>query len=874
MKANLACRGVPHSFAVLLAAILASTPHVCESAGPESESGADGAASETTPLESQDSWYPRIVESEKGTVVIHGPQIDSWTDFERIGSWVAFEVTRAESEQTYFGSVHLTAATDTDIAAREVLLYDFEIQSLSIKGIAEDSREYRVAHEGISAISRKIPLDLILEYLPQDIPVADDGDFNSEPPQIFVSTSPAILLSVDSEPIFVPVGDASLQFLLNTNWDVLRVGDKGALFLCHQNAWMTAPDLDGPWTWAAALPDELGSVPDDANWTNVAACLAGESDGVRVAGEDAPTVFYTTVPAEMILIDGNPDWAAIGDTGLSYAANTTQELFRVDPHVYFLASGRWFRAADVDGPWVLARELPDAFHQLPPESETESHPKSYIRVSVPGTREAWEAALVASIPRKAEIVRGTEAELDVDVTYAGEPAFAPIETTEIELAVNTSYQVLRFEGTYYLCHNAVWLTGPAPDGPWQYADSIPEAFADIPPSSPAYNTTFVTVGESDEEFVEYAYTSGYEGMYVEDETVVQGTGYASSAVAITVAYGIYDGWWGYPYYPYYPWPPSYGYGSWYDPSTGRYGEAIVGYGPYGAAAGAAVYNPETGVYGRGQAVWDSDEFAGRGFAYNPNTGTSVARNRYIDFDDNEGWSQGVARRGDEWRYRQSEWHDGTMRTEFESSLGTQGEVYREREGDTITSEGTIQGENRSATFESTWEDGQGTASIEGSEGGSGDLDRQVEDGQITGSGEFTKDGKTIESDVTRTAEGVKREFETSEGGQGTSFRSGEDSGFMYESGSGDMYAGRDGNVYQKTEDGWAPVENPGAQAGTGRAQGSASATGLSTSQYSSRTSQLERDYQSRQAGFDRYSRYQSSAGTSSRRGGMRRGRRR
>jgi hypothetical protein len=89
-----------------------------------------------------------------------------------------------------------------------------------------------------------------------------------------------------------------------------------------------------------------------------------------------------------------------------------------------------------------------------------------------------------------------------------------------------------------------------------------------------------------------------------------------------------------------------------------------------------------------------------------------------------------------------------------------------------------------------------------------------------------------------------------------------------------MYAGRDGNVYQKTEDGWAPVENPGAQAGTGRAQGSASATGLSTSQYSSRTSQLERDYQSRQAGFDRYSRYQSSAGTSSRRGGMRRGRRR
>ena len=87
---------------------------------------------------------------------------------------------------------------------------------------------------------------------------------------------------------------------------------------------------------------------------------------------------------------------------------------------------------------------------------------------MPGTRESWEAALVASIPRTAEIVRGTETALGIDVTYAGEPVFAPIETietTNIELAINTSYQVLRYRGTYYLCHNAVWLTSTEPTGP-------------------------------------------------------------------------------------------------------------------------------------------------------------------------------------------------------------------------------------------------------------------------------------------------------------------------------------------------------------------------------------------------------------------------
>ena len=389
------------------------------------------------------------------------------------------------------------------------------------------------------------------------------------------------------------------------------------------------------------------------------------------------------------------------------------------------------------------RELPDEFLKIPAATGDDAHPKSYIRASVPGTREAWEAALVASIPRKAEIVRGTEAALDIDVTYAGEPVFAPIETTDIELAINTSYQVLRYEGTYYLCHNAVWLKGFGPSGPWQYADAIPPAFAKIPPSSPAFNTTFVKVRGSDEEVVEYEYTSGYDGAYVEDETVVSGTGYSSSAVSMTVSYGWYSGW-GYPYYPYYWWPPTYGYGSWYDPSTGRYGEAVVGYGPYGAAGGAAVYNPQTGAYARGQAVWDSDEFAGRGFAYNPNTNTSVARNRYIDFEDNEGWSQGVARRGDEWRYKQSEWQDGRHADRVRivpryrrTSDPANATAIRS------SARGPITGESRSATFESTWEDGQGSASFEGSEGGSGELDRQIDDGQISGSGEFTKDGKTI-----------------------------------------------------------------------------------------------------------------------------------
>lgn len=869
---------------VLLLAVLLGTANAAAHSD-EPAIVADAAASAEVVYDptTLGAWYPRTITGKNGSIVVYAPQITAWDNFETLEAWVAFQIKRTDSPTAYAGSLHLKASTDTDIVAREVLLYDFEILDMSIRGLEEDSPEYRVAREGLSALSRTVPLDLVLEYLPQDMAIDDDGELNSEPPIIFVSEQPAVLLSVVGEPIFVPVGEGDTWFVLNTNWDVLRVGDEGALFMCYAaQAWLTADDIAGPWTWAETLPPEFDAIPDDANWANVRACLPDDSHAVEAPRQAPPPVFHAAGPAELLVTEGPPQWVPIadsggdagGDTGLAYAANTTQELFRAPDGVYFLISGRWFGAFDLNGPWFLVRELPAEFLEIPVAVGDDAHPKSYVRASVPGTRESWEAALVASIPRTAEIIRGTEAALDIDVSYAGEPVFAPIETTAIELAVNTSYQVLRFEGAYYLVHNAVWLTSFGPSGPWQYADIIPSEFATIPPSSPAYNTTFVRVRRADEDVIEYEYTSGYEGVYVQDATVVSGTGYSSSAFSMTVSYGMYSGW-GYPYYPYYPWPATYGYGAWYNPSTGRYSQAVVGYGPYGAAGSAAAYNPQTGTYARGQAVWDSDEFAGRGFAYNPNTNTSIARNRYVDYENNTGWSQSVARRGDEWRYKQSEWQDGVMRTEFESSRGTEGEVVRQREGDAIVSEGSITGENRSATFESRFEDGQGSGSFEGSEGGSGAFDRQVGDGQISGSGEFTKDGKTITSDVTRTAEGVKRDFETSAGGQGTSMRRGDQNAFAFESGSGDMYAGRDGTVYKKTDDGWSSVENPRAQAGAARAGGDAGNSimfdgardrgRVPDAQNRAQYDRLDRDYQSRQNGFNRYSSHQRRGGHGMRR---------
>ena len=177
--------------------------------------------------EFSDSWYPRTVTSEKGTAVIHAPQIDQWQDFETLSAWTAFSISRADSDATYHGSISYDAQTDTDLQAREVLLHDFTINELTISGLDEDSEEIKLVREAFVSRSRTVPLDLVLEYLPDEMEIASTDGLSVEPPLIFASTEPALLLSVDGEPVFVPVDEGDLRFVINTNWDVLRVGDDG-----------------------------------------------------------------------------------------------------------------------------------------------------------------------------------------------------------------------------------------------------------------------------------------------------------------------------------------------------------------------------------------------------------------------------------------------------------------------------------------------------------------------------------------------------------------------------------------------------------------------------------------------------------------------
>lgn len=710
--------------AVAAACLISPLPATAQDAAAESETPP------ISPLK-----FPRTVEGEEGTVTIHLPQIDAWPNFEAIEARLAVEVTPAGESEPIVGVVEFVADTEPNLEMRVVAIENAEITITSFPESDEARREQldAIVRAVVQPRTQFVPLDVMLTYIAADAVVPAEAGISYDPPPIFYSSTPAVLVNLDGEPILAQIPDTRLQYAVNTNWDLFHYRER-EWYLRHENRWLKNDELSGEWEWDTRLPGDFDDLPEDGNWADSKAAMPPEK-----TDDDEPTVFVSQQPAELILTDGQPQHRTVGAEGLEYVEDTESDVFRYKFEYYYLVSGRWFVSALLRGPWEPVKELPEVFHSIP-----QDHAKAHVLAAVPNTSEARMAILEASLPRKATVDR--DAGKDVSVFYEGEPVFETIPGTDVQRAVNTPNDILLIGETYYLCDSAVWFVSTTSDGPWVVADDIPAVIYTIPPSSPSYHMTHVHVEESDDSSVSTSYTSGYYGVSI-GFSVMYGTGYYYPPY-----YGYYPG---YPYY--YPYPYAYGASSWYNPNTGMYGRSGSVYGPYGGYGRAASYNPETGAYARGRAMWDSDEIAGSAIGYNPRTGTGVATNRYRN--ESGGFGQSVITQNDQWLATRSQWDQDSGTTQFRTSEGTVGEITREQQGD-----------------------------------------------YTTGTGEFQRGDQSLDTRSIRGEQGTLIGYETGSGEQGVIGRN-ED---------GDLYAGKDGNVYRRDEngwsqhgeDGWAPVEVP------------------------------------------------------------------
>ena len=669
---------------------------------------------QTTPVNEEP--FPRPFSLPSGNFLLYTPQIASWDDQKHVVMWSAVSYKPTAAKEPIMGVIKGEADTKVSLDARLVELTPFKITEMHFPTLSrEDTQKLSTdIQNAIAKGNRIISLDRVLaavdksQIRPKEQPIA----LKADPPRIFFSSSPAILVNFDGQPIFSPIENLDLKFAVNTNWDLFENVPTKTYYLRYDKAWYKTSDIKTEWTQATTLPTSFAKLPNDENWAEVKAALPLATS----AHHPKPTIFVSFEPAELIATTGHPDYVPVAGTKeLLWVRNTESDLFRsgLNGKFYYLVAGRWFSSDSLDGPWTFATpDLPSEFRTIPVE-----HPRSRVLASVPGTEQAFEAVLLASVPQTAQVNRR---ELKgPDVYYQGAPEFVVIEGTTVERAVNADKDVFRFNGSYYMCYEGIWFHSLSSEGPWPVAEVIPDEIYKIPPNSSAYNVTFVKLAEDenqDDEWETFYAESGYTGTMIGWGCAVWGSGWYYPP------YYWYGG-----YYPWYVWyPRTYGFAAWYNPFTGTFGRGAAIYGPYGGAGAFAAFNPRTGTYARGAKVYGPNG-GSRSFAqaWNPRTGTYGQRRQGSSIYGN--WSSSYVQRGDEW-----------ARTAHVSNRIT----------------------------------GNSTTGLKTSEGG-GMVTRRTDDGRTTA-------GRT---------------------------------------GSGDVYAGRDGNVYRKQDgqwekwDGgsWNPAQKPEAR---------------------------------------------------------------
>ncbi|MFO1398111.1 MAG: hypothetical protein U1F48_13700 [Burkholderiales bacterium] len=487
-----------------------------------------------------DPW-PRDISISNAAVLIYQPQVNKW-EGNQIDFRAALAIKPTGAKDETFGVIFATARTQIDKVDRMVVFENLKITKSDFPTLPDHGAKYAAElQKRVAADVRTISLDRLessLALVGIKPPVVE---VQNNPPQVLVSYSPAILVPIDGSPVLKPVPQTSrFQRVINTRALILQGGLGDKYYMHVYDGWLSADSMAGPWSQA-----EMGPfLRADANSIAQALSKSGTVDlldgGPHASprpslAEGVPTLYTPTVPSELIVFKGQPDFVPIVGTGLLWASNTTSDVFidTANSNYYVLLAGRWFRGPALAGPWtfVASTALPPGFTRIPPQSLAGA-----VLPTVAGTPQAHEAVIENSIPQTATVPLKNGPKFTP--TFDGPPQYRPIQGTPLSYVANASVPLIEVTPTsFYAVEAGVWFTATQITGPWKIATSVPALIYTIPPSSPAYYVTYVRIYEATPQYVYVGYTPGYLGTVVSPYgTVVYGTGYVYSPWIGTVWY--------------------------------------------------------------------------------------------------------------------------------------------------------------------------------------------------------------------------------------------------------------------------------------------------------------------------------------------------
>jgi len=409
-------------------------------------------------LFAQENPFPRTVPLNQGTVTIYAPQVDQLDD-SSIHFRAALAYRSTAGAEPVFGAGWFESPVAIDSARRTVHPSELKLTQTRFPDGTDD-----IQAELAMVLALQSPrwnLELPLDEIDESLQTAalEKQDINTKPPKVFYRDHPALLVTIDGDPVLREIENSSLKAVVNTPYPLISDG-RYYYLNAAKDVWYQAPSATGPYRFDAAPPAKIAAMvkPEDNAAT-------GAQPAEAVTAGNAPEIVVSTEPAELIVTDGPAAFVPLVDD-LLVLQNSDDDVF-MDVNTqdfYIVLSGRWYRSGSLTGPWTFqaSDKLPAAFARIPQDSA-----QADARVYVAGTEEANEAVLDAQVPQTAAVQRGV---VDIDVQYDGDPVYQPVDGTDLVYIRNTGSTVLVSDGLYYLVQDGVWYVSSTPNGPWRVSD--------------------------------------------------------------------------------------------------------------------------------------------------------------------------------------------------------------------------------------------------------------------------------------------------------------------------------------------------------------------------------------------------------------------
>ena len=342
----------------------APSPAAPKPAAPKPAAQPAAAAAPAPP----DGGWPRIYDlASGGSMLLYQPQIATWQNQTKLVAFSAVSHRTKAADKPAVGTIKFEADTKVALSERLVSFQDMKIVEANFQTLSKEQIQEVISQidKAIPQDDRVIALDRVLANIDKSGLVAKNVEgIKADPPTIFFSKTPAVIVNLDGDPIWSPIKDNDLKYAVNTNWDLFQYGPSNTVYLRNNDTWLKTADVTkGPWSPAGTLPDSFKKLPPDDNWKDVRANLPGKP----LAASAVPKVFTSNRPAELILVTGEPKYTPVAGTGLQWVSNTESDIFRLGTTgaVYYLVAGRWFSAPDFAGPWTFATpSLPADFKKI------------------------------------------------------------------------------------------------------------------------------------------------------------------------------------------------------------------------------------------------------------------------------------------------------------------------------------------------------------------------------------------------------------------------------------------------------------------------------------------------------------------------------